>query len=132
VANGHGGKRAGAGRKPGAAWVGKRPFAACLKSSAVALARDLVGSERDPLLVALDIASDPELPLEARLGVWDDDPGAASAADGCGGADGYHGHPHQCRPVVGSSGSASGAPDDTGKSRRGDRMMAMPKTLSRG
>jgi len=53
MAGGHGGRRSGAGRKPGI--------------SPVKALRSIVGTERDPLMVAVGIAADPANPAPLRL-----------------------------------------------------------------
>ena len=68
MAGGHGGRRGGAGRKPGG---GISPVKT-LRSEARALLADIIGTDRDPLMVAIDIAADTSKPdplrLEAALG----------------------------------------------------------------
>ncbi len=68
MADGRGGKRRGAGRKPGG---GVSPVKV-LRTEARALLADIVGTARDPLLVAIAIATDVSKPdalrLEAALG----------------------------------------------------------------
>ena len=59
----HGGKRIGAGRKPG----GGIPVRQTLRSEARAVLAEIVGTERDPLLVAINIANDKDVPLLIRL-----------------------------------------------------------------
>ena len=68
MAGGHGGRRLGAGRKPG----GGLPATTTLRAQARATLAEIVGTARDPLFVALEIAADPQrddrLRLEAALG----------------------------------------------------------------
>lgn len=68
MAGGHGGRRAGAGRKPG----GGVPARQVLRTEARALLAEIVGTARDPLMVAIELAADPSKPdglrLEAALG----------------------------------------------------------------
>lgn len=63
-----GGKRHGAGRKPGGGIAATK----VLRTEARALLAEIVGSERDPLMVAIEIAVDKKKPdalrLEAALG----------------------------------------------------------------
>ena len=63
-----GGKRHGAGRKPGGGIAATK----VLRTEARALLAEIVGSERDPLMVAIEIAADKKKPdalrLEAALG----------------------------------------------------------------
>lgn len=65
MAGDHGGRRAGAGRKPGSGW---RPHVANLRISAVEQMQDIVGSQRDPLAVVVEMACDPTLDRQTRLG----------------------------------------------------------------
>ena len=64
----HGGKRHGAGRKPGGGIVAAK----VLRTEARALLAEIVGTSKDPLMVAIEIASDKKKPdalrLEAALG----------------------------------------------------------------
>lgn len=64
----HGGRREGSGRKP----AGGLSPTKVLRTEARALLAEIVGTKRDPLMVAIDIASDPSKPdalrLEAALG----------------------------------------------------------------
>ena len=66
--SGWGGKRRGAGRKAG----GGIPAAKSLRTEARALLAEIVGTDRDPLMVAINIAADITKPdalrLEAALG----------------------------------------------------------------
>ena len=58
-----GGRRLNAGRKPGAGI----PVKTTLRGEARAALAEIVGTSRDPLFVAIDIASDPEQPTNVRL-----------------------------------------------------------------
>jgi hypothetical protein len=64
----HGGRRPGAGRKPGGGVVAAK----VLRTEARALLAEIVGTARDPLMVAIEIAADKTKPdalrLEAALG----------------------------------------------------------------
>jgi hypothetical protein len=68
MAGGHGGRRRNAGRKPGAHVTEVKT----LRSEARKVMTEIIGSERDPLFVCLDIATNesypPALRLEAALG----------------------------------------------------------------
>ena len=70
MANGQGGRRKGAGRKPGGG--GSHPATRALRTEARALLAEIVGTERDPLMIAIEIAADKTKPdalrLEAALG----------------------------------------------------------------
>jgi hypothetical protein len=65
MANGHGGRRAGAGRPPGTGWT-----AAVTEMRATAAQRltGVVGGSRDPLEIALNIAADETQDTQTRLG----------------------------------------------------------------
>ena len=73
-----GGKRAGAGRKPGPAWAGGGgaaavPRAATTRAKGRSLVRDLLaGEQRDPLTVLVALANDPAEPshLRAQCAAW--------------------------------------------------------------
>ena len=68
MAGGHGGRRRGAGRKP----LGGIPSTKVLRTEARSLLAELIGTDRDPLIIAITIASDESKPdalrLEAALG----------------------------------------------------------------
>lgn len=68
MAGGHGGRRTGSGRTPGA----HVHAAKALRTEARALLAEIVGTDRDPLMVAIAIAADESksdaLRLEAALG----------------------------------------------------------------
>ncbi len=65
MAGGHGGARPGSGRKPGSR--DGASVVRTLRSEAREMLAEIVGTERDPLLVAINIASDPAVPLLIRL-----------------------------------------------------------------
>lgn len=65
MAGGHGGHRAGAGRPAGTGW---KPHVANLRTAAIEQMQAIVGSDRDPLAVVIDIACDPEVDRATRLG----------------------------------------------------------------
>ena len=60
-----GGKRAGAGRKPGAAWHSKKP--APIRDMAKARVREVLTTAQDPLSVLVEIAADPEQDVQLRV-----------------------------------------------------------------
>lgn len=66
AALGHGGARAGAGRlpgpKPGMTSAGRE-----FRAHARNILADIIGTEKDPLLLAINIAADPKLPAALRL-----------------------------------------------------------------
>jgi hypothetical protein len=62
MANGHGGRRTGAGRPSGVTKAGR-----ALRAVARSMLADLVGTERDPLLIAIEIAADEKQPAPLRL-----------------------------------------------------------------
>jgi hypothetical protein len=61
----HGGRRNGAGRKPGSVW---QPAVTDWRATAAEHAAEIVGSERDPLLFLIDRTFDEKLPIETRVG----------------------------------------------------------------
>ena len=61
----HGGRREGAGRKPGSIW---KPATSDWRQVAAENAAALVGSERDPLLFLIDRTFDETLAIETRVG----------------------------------------------------------------
>ena len=63
MAHGHGGRRPGAGRKPG----GHVKAVKSLRYEARALLAEIVGTSRDPLLIAIGIAADETQPTPLRL-----------------------------------------------------------------
>ena len=65
MAGDHGGRRAGAGRKAGSGW---KPHVANLRVAAVEQMQSIVGSQRDPLAVVVEMACDPTLDRQTRLG----------------------------------------------------------------
>lgn len=62
MAFGHGGRRAGAGRPAGITKAGRE-----LRAVARAALSELVGTERDPLMIAVEIAADKKQPAALRL-----------------------------------------------------------------
>ena len=62
---GVGGKRAGAGRKPGAAWAGPRP--APIRDMARSRVRELLTTKLDPLAVLVELANDETLDPALRI-----------------------------------------------------------------
>ena len=60
-----GGKRPGAGRKPGAAWHTKKP--APIRDMASARVREVLTTAQDPLSVLVEIAADRELDVQLRV-----------------------------------------------------------------
>ena len=60
-----GGRREGAGRPAGSGWL---PAVGAMRASAAERLTSIVGSSRDPLEVAIDIASDTTLDPQLRLG----------------------------------------------------------------
>ena len=65
MAGGQGGKRPGAGRRAGSGW---KPCVANLRIEAVEQMRQIVGSDRDPLAIVIEIACDPKTDRQTRLG----------------------------------------------------------------
>ena len=66
MAGGHGGKRAGAGRKAGANW-GKGSAAYAIRESAREEMVRVVGTESDPLRFVIGLVGNPELDLSVRM-----------------------------------------------------------------
>jgi hypothetical protein len=64
MANGHGGRRPGAGRPKGSIW---KPAVATLRTAAIEKMQSIVGSDRDPLAVVVEMACDPEEDKQLRL-----------------------------------------------------------------
>jgi proline dehydrogenase len=60
-----GGKRPGAGRKPGAAWASKKP--APIRDMAKARVREVLTTAQDPLSVLVEIAADVEQDVQLRV-----------------------------------------------------------------
>jgi hypothetical protein len=65
MANGHGGRRPGAGRKAGSGWTTNT---AMWRAAASAQALDVVGTERDPLGFVLGVVADTKIDVQTRLG----------------------------------------------------------------
>ena len=63
MSNGQGGRRPGAGRKPG----GHVAEVRALRTEARALLSQIIGTDKDPLLIALEIAADRSEPTPLRL-----------------------------------------------------------------
>jgi hypothetical protein len=64
MANGHGGRRPGAGKKPG---IKVRPATPSLRAVAAERLAKHAGTQNDPLEIVLSIASDPGLDVSTRL-----------------------------------------------------------------
>ena len=64
MADGHGGRRAGAGRTAGSGW---KPAVSALRTETVEKMQAIVGSERDPLSVVVDWVLDDTLDIQTRL-----------------------------------------------------------------
>ncbi len=62
-----GGKRAGAGRKPGAAWQGKNPREPALRDMAKSRVREVLTTAQDPLAVLVEIANDRAVDVQVRV-----------------------------------------------------------------
>jgi hypothetical protein len=62
---GRGGKRAGAGRPPGSGWKAK---VGALREETIQKMTAIVGSDRDPLSIVVDMVLDDELDVQTRLG----------------------------------------------------------------
>lgn len=62
-----GGKRAGAGRKPGEAWKGKNPRPKAVRDMASARVREVLTTANDPLAVLVEIANDREVDVQVRV-----------------------------------------------------------------
>jgi hypothetical protein len=61
---GRGGKRAGAGRKPGTGWL---PAAKKLRGATITRLRAIVGSAKDPLNQVVDMVLSDDLDVQTRL-----------------------------------------------------------------
>ena len=59
-----GGKRPGAGRKPGSMW---QPKVVEWRAAAAANAAEIIGSSRDPLIYLIDRVFDPTLDVQLRV-----------------------------------------------------------------
>ena len=62
-----GGKRPGAGRKPGEAWKGAAPRPPGVRDLAKARVRQVLNSSDDPLAILCEIASDREVDVQIRV-----------------------------------------------------------------
>lgn len=62
-----GGKRPGAGRKPGDAWHGKPARPKAIRDMAKARVREVLASSKDPLAVLIEIANDPGVDVQVRV-----------------------------------------------------------------
>ena len=62
-----GGKRPGAGRKPGAAWAGKTPREPAIRSMAKSRVRQILETKNDPVAVLVDIANDTNVDVALRV-----------------------------------------------------------------
>jgi hypothetical protein len=63
----HGGRRVGSGRKPSMKAALGPPFIRKLREEARVAIADLIGTERDPLNVVIDIALNPAIDIPTRL-----------------------------------------------------------------
>jgi hypothetical protein len=64
MADGHGGRRAGAGRPVGSGW---KPAVGALRTETIEKMKAIVGSERDPLSVEVDWVLDDKFDIQTRL-----------------------------------------------------------------
>jgi hypothetical protein len=62
-----GGKRPGAGRKPGDAWHGKMPRERSVREMARSRVREVLTTANDPLAVLIEIANDREVDVQVRV-----------------------------------------------------------------
>lgn len=62
-----GGKRPGAGRKPGDAWLGKAPRSKTIRDMAQARVREVLTTAQDPLAVLVEIANDASVDVQVRV-----------------------------------------------------------------
>ena len=62
-----GGKRPGAGRKPGAAWAGSNPRPKPIRDMANARVREVLTTANDPLAVLVEIANDHGVDVQVRV-----------------------------------------------------------------
>ena len=63
----HGGKRPGAGRKPGSAWKGANPRPAALRDMAKSRVREVLTTKNDPIAVLVEIANDQDVDVKVRV-----------------------------------------------------------------
>lgn len=62
-----GGKRPGAGRKPGKAWDGVTPRPPDIRTMARSRVREILTTAQDPLAVLVEIANDAEVDVQVRV-----------------------------------------------------------------
>lgn len=62
-----GGKRPGAGRKPGAAWKGSKPRSEAVRTLAKKRVRAVLRGDEDPLSILVEIAADREQDVQVRV-----------------------------------------------------------------
>jgi hypothetical protein len=62
---GRGGRRAGAGRPPGSGW---KPAVSAMREETIERMKSIVGSDRDPLSVVVDMVLNDDLDVQTRLG----------------------------------------------------------------
>lgn len=62
-----GGKRPGAGRKPGPAWHGRTPRTKAIRTLAKERVREVLTTANDPLAVLIEIANDPAVEVTVRV-----------------------------------------------------------------
>lgn len=63
--SGHGGKRAGAGRPPGSGW---KPLVSEMREQTIRTMKSIVGGDKDPLSVVVEMVLNEELDVATRLG----------------------------------------------------------------
>ena len=62
-----GGKRPGAGRKPGAAWKGSKPRSEAMRTAARSTVLKIIQGENDPLTVLCSICADETVDIPLRI-----------------------------------------------------------------
>ena len=62
-----GGKRPGAGRKPGADWRGKHPRPDSVRELARSRVKEVLKTEKDPIAVLVEIANNPANDVQVRV-----------------------------------------------------------------
>lgn len=62
-----GGKRFGAGRKPGEAWKGVAPRPKALRDLAKSRVREVLNTKNEPIAVLVDIANDTAVDVQIRV-----------------------------------------------------------------
>jgi len=62
-----GGKRPGAGRKPGDGWQGKNPRPKAMREMAQARVREVLTTANDPLAVLIEVANDRKVDVQIRV-----------------------------------------------------------------